>query len=236
MGRTETVKKWWLLIALVLVLSLLIAPSAQAQTTVITDEAAVIQGEDFDTLIVKANAVHIEDCTINRLIAYRPGSLGLSIEKCDVGWLDVRGAVDFAIIDSTLGYAYIHGGNVSLQTQDVINGRMVVNGALTMAGEVFHLYGVEMHGPIYVHANHVRITSLSMRLEDWDRRCLLQGWGSDVVVEGFTSWGGYALIGFVGRDWSVSNGYHHGQRMLFFGPQRYPWGYPIGAGVFGPGM
>lgn len=84
-------KKWWLLIALVLVLSLLIAPSAQAQTTVITDEAAVIQGEDFDTLIVKADAVRIEDCTINRLIAYRPGSLGLSIEKCDVGWLDVRG-------------------------------------------------------------------------------------------------------------------------------------------------
>lgn len=189
----------------------LLAGTANAATVLHDND--VLQGGEYGTVIVANHSlgVVIRDCTIRNLITYR--------------------SVDLAILDVMVDRASIHGQNVSLQ-------RVTVNKRLTLGGGgPIHVNYLYMSGPLYVNANHVRIEGFVSRLPDESRLSLIQGWGRDVEINTFTTWGGYSLLGRIPRSgWLLWSGFHHGPRMFRHGPNTYPWGYPIGEGVFGPGM
>lgn len=186
----------------VVTLLLILVEPANAAPAVTLHDNDILQGGTYDRV-------------------YVGHELGVVIRDCTIGSLYVSRAVDLALIDVTCRSAVIHGYNVAIER--------LTCGPLVLKGEVHFIDGLYLSAPLAIVASHVRIER--MNIEAPKRQPLISGWGHDVQIAGFMTWGRGALLGHVGRDWLVTNGGHHGTRLTRWGPTTYPYAYPIGDGV-----
>jgi len=190
-----------LCIVVLLVAMLLIMVSPAQAAPVVLTDNQTLQGGTYGTVYVGNEG-------------------GVVIRDCTIGRLVVCNAWDLALVDVNLGSACIDCQYLSLQSVNC--------GPLVLRGQVHFIHGLVLTRPLVINASHVRIQGMQIRSS-----CspLISGWGRDVWIEEWCTWG-RVLLGYIGRDWSVWNGGHHGTRLTMWGPNTYPYGYPIGEGVF----